>query len=46
MNSILHKRMSYRYNRYNNDQNNSLDLSNPPKIEEIFKNNVLKYENI
>ena len=46
MNSILHKRMSYRYNRYNNDQNNSLDLSNPPKIEEIFRNNVLKYENI
>ena len=46
MSSILHKRMGYRYNRYNNDQNNSIDLSNPPKIEDIFKNNVLKYENI
>ena len=46
MSSILHKRMGYRYNRYNNDQNNSIDLNNPPKIEDIFKNNVLKYENI
>jgi len=46
MSSILHKRMGYRYNRYNNDQNNSIDLSNPPKIEDIFNNNVLKYENI
>ena len=46
MSSILHKRMGYRYNRYNNDQNNSIDLTNPPKIEDIFKNNVLKYENI
>ena len=46
MSSILHKRMGYRYNRYNNDQNNSIDLSNPPKLEDIFKNNVLKYENI
>ena len=46
MSSILHKRMGYRYNRYNNEQNNSVDLTNPIKIEDIFKNNVLKYENI
>ena len=46
MSSILHKRMGYRFNKYKNEENNNIDLSNPPKIEDIFKNNVLKYENI
>lgn len=46
MSSILHKRMGYRFNKYKNEENNNIDLSNPPKIEDIFNNNVLKYENI
>ena len=46
MSSILHKRMGYRFNKYKNEENNNIDLTNPPKIEDIFKNNVLKYENI
>ena len=41
MSSILHKRMGYRFNKYRNEENNNIDLSNPPKIEDIFMNNVL-----
>ena len=51
MSSICNKRMGYKNNRYNsnnnnNEQNNNQDMTNPTSLEEIFKNKVLKYENI
>ena len=49
MTSICHKRMGYKNNRYNtnnNEQNNNQYGTNPTSLEEIFKNKVLKYENI
>ena len=49
MASICNKRMGYKNNRYNsnnNEQNNNQDITNPTSLEEIFKNKVLKYENI
>ena len=54
MSSICHKRMGYKNNRYNannnNNTNNNEDNNNQENkvisIEDIFKNKVLKYENI
>ena len=49
MTSICNKRMGYKNNRYNSNNNNDQnvnDSSNPISLEEIFKNKVLKYENI
>ena len=49
MTSICNKRMGYKNNRNNNnnnDQNNNQDSTNPLSLEDIFKNKVLKYENI
>jgi hypothetical protein len=53
MSSICHKRMGYKNNRYNNNNannNNNEDNNNQENgvisIEDIFKNKVLKYENI
>jgi len=48
MTSICNKRMGYRSNRYNNNnnQNNNQENNAPLSLEDIFKNKVLKYENI
>ena len=50
MSSICHKRMGYKNNKSNNTNNNNEENNNqdnsPISIEDIFKNKVLKYENI
>jgi len=52
MNSISHKRMGFKNNRYNsnlnnnNEQNNNQENTKPMTLEEIFNNKVIKYENI